>query len=484
MSFDDDLRRSLRAEAGRYDPADDGADRISSGVRAGRSRRHRVQAGVLGATAVVVVVAAIGLGLASSNDPTEVDAGPVATEPSTTETTAPATTTSTPPTTEPADDGVFPGIWPFASQEAIDAYEDGDARFEDPAATADAFARDYLGMLDPVVGEAVVTDDGSHYVDLRPRGEDGQPAPDGGPLTRVGLRSYETSYGARIWTVVGAASPNVVIYAPGPLAEVNEPLTVRGEAIGYEGTVIAQVRQDGMRAGESLGDAFGIAAQGEMTPFELEVPFSDPTEPTGALVVHTDTGLDGVGVPEATVIRLAFSEASDDEPSPPPANEGAACVPPAPDGEPGDDEMDVTVFFICEAAAGADPDDDATFVPVTRRGPRSAGVLQAAMETYLGGATDEEEAFGVGSFTYHAAIEVDVMLESGTAVVDIDGQLVNDANGASTSAGSLLFRGALNRTVFQFSTVDAVEYRIDGSCEAFWEWQQVGGCPLVTRDDL
>jgi hypothetical protein len=38
--------------------------------------------------------------------------------------------------------------------------------------------------------------------------------------------------------------------------------------------------------------------------------------------------------------------------------------------------------------------------------------------------------------------------------------------------------------VLQFATVDEVEYRLGGSCEAFWEWQQVGGCPIVTRADL
>lgn len=485
MSFDDDIRHTLHTEASRYDPADDGWDGITSGVRSARNRRRRIQGGALGAVAVAVL--AVGVGLSMTDDATDVDAGPFSTEPSTTG----STETTTPPTTEPRQEEVFPGIWPFASQEAIDRYEDGDARFEDLGATADAFARDYLGMIDPVValpGEV----DGDVIAEVRPKGEDGQPVPDGGPLTQVRLRSYETSDGSRIWTVVAAWSPNIVLDEPGPSAEVTSPVVVRGEATGFEGTVIAQVRQDGMRAGESLGEASGIAGTyGELAPFELEVDWTWPaSEPTGAVVVHTDTGLDGVGVPEATVVRVAFEASfrqrggAEEPPAKVPPSAGA-CEPPGPEGEPAAEEMDVTVYFICEAAAGADPESDATYVPVVRRQERSPRVLQAALGWFLAGSTvEEEEVHGVSAFTYHSSAGPAVTMDGSTAVVDFETQLVDEASAAGTSTGSGLFLGALNRTVFQFSTVERVEYRLGGSCDAFWEWQQVGPCQIVTRDDL
>jgi hypothetical protein len=51
---------------------------------------------------------------------------------------------------------------------------------------------------------------------------------------------------------------------------------------------------------------------------------------------------------------------------------------------------------------------------------------------------------------------------------------------ASTSAGSQLLLAQLDATVFQFSTVRSVEYRIDGSCARFFEWLQLA-CAVRSR---
>jgi hypothetical protein len=261
---------------------------------------------------------------------------------------------------------------------------------------------------------------------------------------------------------------------------IASPLVVRGEATGYEGTVLAQVRQDGMRAGESLGEAVGIAgSMGALGPLELDVAFRPPTEPTGALVLTTDTGLGGVGVPEATVVRVAFAEVVE-------RTEGGAaapCAAPAPPGPVDDDSMEVVVYLACEAEVATNPDAgaDEVFVAVTRVVPRSVGVLRAALGELLSGTTPSEEEAGLTSIFSADTADVlgDVTIDDGTAVIDLRATVDN----ASTSAGSLVFSGQLNRTVFQFPTVERVEYRLDGSCEAFWEWLQVGGCQVVERDD-
>jgi hypothetical protein len=501
MSFDDEIRQALRSEAARYEPADDGWEGITAGVRTARARRRRLQGGILGVAAALVVTAGIGLSVAE--DGTDVTAGPSATDPPATtappgapdatapgaepsSTTSPAPATTAPPPTDVAGDPTFPGIWPFASQAAIDRYADGDRRFEDAAATADVFARDYLGMLDPVVDPVTPGGDDEVAVVVRPRGEDGQVVAAGGPSTTVTLRAYATSDGARVWTVVGAASPHVLVDQPMAGAVAGSPLAVRGRATGYEGTVVAQVRQDGMRAGASLGEAVGTAGgPGELGPLSLDVPFRTPTEPAGALVVSTDTGLDGVGVPEATVVRVAFGAAGDrptaDRP-PPPAP--AACTPPAPATAPAAEEMEVVVYLVCDAAAAGDATiaSGEVFVPVTRVVPRTTGVLRTALQALLAGTEPAEAEAGLSS-TFSGAtggLLAGVTLTDGTAVVD----LAATVDGASTSAGSVLFRGQLDRTVLQFATVERVEYRLGGDCDAFWQWQQVGDCRLVTRDDL
>jgi hypothetical protein len=38
----------------------------------------------------------------------------------------------------------------------------------------------------------------------------------------------------------------------------------------------------------------------------------------------------------------------------------------------------------------------------------------------------------------------------------------------------------LNGTVFQFPEIRSVEYRMEGSCDLFWEWLQYG-CRVVAR---
>ena len=495
MSTHDDLRDILRAEAGRYDPDDDGWTGIQHGVRTAR-RRRRLQGSALGGLALVAV--ALGIGFTASGGRTDVDAGrdpsalasaPEPPEPTTSSTSSP-TTSSTTSTSAPAavEDPAFPGIWPFPTQAAVDAH-DGDARFEDPVATASAFATDLAGMLDPVVG-AVEQGGGVATVELRPRGEGGEPAPEGGPVTVVSLRSYPTD-GARVWTVVGAGSPNIVVDQPASGAQVGagseRVVRVRGRGTGYEGTVRAVVLQDGSGPADVLGEAVGIMGSwGEVGPLSLDVAFRAPTRPGGALLVTTDTGLDGVGVPELTAVRLHFDGAgTPPAPGPTPSDGPTDCAVAPPEGEPTADQMDVTVFFVCDAAVAAGDPLERAFVPVVRRTTREAAVLGATLRTFLAGTSvEEDDERGLSAFTSSAGTEVRVALAGGTAIVDFDGSLTSAATGASTSAGSELFRGALNRTVFQFSTVERIEYRLGGSCDAFWQWQQLGGCRVVTRADL
>jgi hypothetical protein len=44
---------------------------------------------------------------------------------------------------------------------------------------------------------------------------------------------------------------------------------------------------------------------------------------------------------------------------------------------------------------------------------------------------------------------------------------------ASSSLGSTILLGELNATVFQFPAVRSVEYRFEGSCDAFANWLQL-----------
>lgn len=115
-------------------------------------------------------------------------------------------------------------------------------------------------------------------------------------------------------------------------------------------------------------------------------------------------------------------------------------------------------------------------VPVTREVPRTDAVLRAALEVLLYGPTEEERAQGIWSFFSKETagmlrgVSVD---EAGHAIVDFEDLRPLIPN-ASSSAGSRILLGELNSTIFQLPTVRTIEYRIEGSCEAFGEWLQYG----------
>jgi spore germination protein GerM len=114
---------------------------------------------------------------------------------------------------------------------------------------------------------------------------------------------------------------------------------------------------------------------------------------------------------------------------------------------------------------------------------RVAGApLDGALRALVVGPTAEERADGLGSWFSADTRDVlrRVRVEDGHAVVDFRGELRDLIPGASSSTGSQLLLVSLNRTVFQFDHVEAVEYSLDGSCDAFWEWLQ-RSCEPVTR---
>lgn len=119
-----------------------------------------------------------------------------------------------------------------------------------------------------------------------------------------------------------------------------------------------------------------------------------------------------------------------------------------------------------------------------RRAAGAPADVHEALALLVRGPTEEEEADGVDSWfsaeTAGALRSVDVDAD-GHAVVDFEGLDALIPN-ASSSAGSRLLLMQLNGTVFEFPAIESVEYRLDGSCDAFGEWLQTG-CVTHTRTD-
>ena len=175
--------------------------------------------------------------------------------------------------------------------------------------------------------------------------------------------------------------------------------------------------------------------------------------------------------------------------------------PPAEETEPA--ETYVTVFFsqgeetvgvrrLVEVAAGGPVEEGGAGgglpgeEPQRAHGPAevTARMLEVALREHLAGPTPEEREEGLSSWfspeTAHALRSVSVD-GGGNAVVDFR-NLASLIPAASSSAGSAMLLGELNATVFQHPAVSTVEYRLDGSCEAFWNWLQYE-CQILTREE-
>ncbi len=123
----------------------------------------------------------------------------------------------------------------------------------------------------------------------------------------------------------------------------------------------------------------------------------------------------------------------------------------------------VMLFFTCGSGSVPDVSGNAfRIVPVTERR------LTATLTELVGGPNAEERDLGFTSVFSEdtSGIFAGVVIDDGTALVDFVGlESIPDLDQA-TVASDLI--ASLNATVFQFETVDAVEYRVGGSCQTFW----------------
>lgn len=283
MSTEERLEQAMRAHVSTVNPTPDWDD-VEERAEALRRRNVRRRAGftALGLAAAFVLV----LGLVSVLD----DDGEtqVATTAPDTTTTSEATTTSTQPTTTTTPTTTTPV--PVRPDSAIFPFE-GERQFQDPGAAAVAFAREYLGMPDPVVQSTALS---ARTVEIRARADR--------PITTTVL--VEENGGA--WFVTGARSANLDLVTPEAGDRISSPVTVSGTSTAFEAHVNWEIREDGQVFGQKLGDGFFMGgSNGQFGPFEAPLAFAASTKSTGAIVLLTYSAEDGA-VQEATVIRVTF----------------------------------------------------------------------------------------------------------------------------------------------------------------------------------
>jgi hypothetical protein len=174
---------------------------------------------------------------------------------------------------------------------------------EAAVAAARDFLRNEVGMGELVAGRFRATGADTGEVGFRLKfGEGGRPMPAGAPETVVRLRRYRDG-----WAVTGTSSRNIQVSDPARFARIASPVTVAGKASAFEGTVQVAVTED--RAGKDRAIGHGVvtgSGTAELGPFKGRISFTRPTAGAGWLLFTTESEADGVGILEATALRVRF----------------------------------------------------------------------------------------------------------------------------------------------------------------------------------
>lgn len=231
--------------------------------------------------AIVVLGAAVAVGVAMLGDDGD-DRAPTTTSTSssstTTSTTQPDATTTTVPAAD-LDLAAFPDL-------------SSGSRFWEPVGLVEAFATSLLGFdNDVVVGELAQGDARSGEIEIHPPGSTS--------ITTVLVR--QVSDGS--WVVVAATTGSIRLDAPAAATRVVSPLSLRGAASAFEGHVDVMLYADGQDV--PVGSTFVTGrGDGQLGDFTGSLRFTAPQGATrGVLVLSSGNGGDGTTI-AATAIRV------------------------------------------------------------------------------------------------------------------------------------------------------------------------------------
>jgi len=137
------------------------------------------------------------------------------------------------------------------------------------------------------------------------------------------------------------------------------------------------------------------------------------------------------------------------------------------------------IYFNC-----GDPTEPGGGTFVFRTVPETGQRLTATLHEMVRGPTEEEAALGFGSFFNEGTADAlrGVTISGGQATIDFNQFDLPDV--AGTDQGRAFFVGMIAANALQFDTVNSVEIRLEGSCEAFSEFVGATGCTVLTADDV
>jgi hypothetical protein len=215
-----------------------------------------------------------------------------------------------------------------------------------------------------------------------------------------------------------------------------------------------------------------VAAVTVVLALVVVTAFIEILEPSDAAVAVPSTTTSATLTPEPeTATTLPSSDTVTTT-----TTDGAAIPAVCLESEPADENVTaLRVFYPCG------PSDLATGqVWVYRAIPKTDLVLTATLREMVKGVDTDEVALGFRSPFPEGAegSSLGTSISDGTAYLEFSAAVFPE--GVDTPEGAQIFLSTLNANVFKFDTIQAVEYRLGGSCDAFW--QQLGSnCQTITR---
>jgi hypothetical protein len=175
-------------------------------------------------------------------------------------------------------------------------------------ATARTFLARELGMTEMIAGPFRSTGARTGEVGFRHKfGEGRRLLPQTGPYAVV-VRLQSLPAG---WWVLGVDGRSIQVTSPARLQRISSPLTVRGKAEVYEGSLYFKVTQDrpgrDLVLGEGLVDGSASTQPGDLG----QLRFRQPTSTAPGWIVFYDAATDGSdGILQATAVRVRFATAT------------------------------------------------------------------------------------------------------------------------------------------------------------------------------
>ena len=143
---------------------------------------------------------------------------------------------------------------------------------------------------------------------------------------------------------------------------------------------------------------------------------------------------------------------------------------------PVDGSRVVRLFYAC-----GDPAEPTGDTWVYRQVPAEGEILTLTMEQFVAGPTPEERADGFRSVFSPATSDavISVAEDAGHVVVDL--RDLGPLPSLRVGGGGAQFLAGLNNSLFQHDKIVTVEYRVAGSCDAFWAYLGSTECLLIDR---